>query len=194
MFMVFKKKKIVIYTIILFSVVCCCLSINNITIKKHQGHDTLSVSLKSDGDSQNLMPGEALAVSGKNSYFFKTKNDKEIARSKSIELLKDIINDPNSNQSVKTDAEYKLIEISNYVEKELKIESILAAKGLDETVVFISDTLTTITVNSNELSQKDAAKINDIALEITGNNNIKIVEVKKNMWYNISWYITVFVM
>lgn len=172
MFMVLKKKKIVLYSITLLLLICCYFGVTN-------NNDMSISSISSDGasDNKNLLPGEMMAVSSNNNYFLKTKNDREIIRSKATELLRSILDDANASPESKKDAEDAIIKMADEMDKEVKAESLLSAKGFKDNVVFISGTATTVTVNQKNLSDIDIAKINDILFEITGNNNIKIVEV-----------------
>ncbi len=175
MFMVFKKRKIIIYTAVFLLVTSCYLGFNH----SDDSIKTQPVSYQTAANEKDnsLLPGEAVAVSGENNYFLKVKNDREIIRSKATELLRSILDDKTSSQESKTKAENAIINMANEMDTEVKIESLLNAKGFKENVVFISNGSVTVTVKSDKLSSEDMAKINDIVFEINGNNNIKIVEV-----------------
>lgn len=174
MFMVLKKRKIIFYSVTFLLLISCYFGISN------KNNLTIS-SVASDGASaagnKTLLPGETLAVSSNNNYFLKTKNDREIIRSKATELLRSILDDANASPESKKEAEDAIIKIADEMDKEVKAESLLGAKGFKDNVVFVSNSSATVTVNQKNLSDKDIAKINDIVSEITGNNNIKIVEV-----------------
>lgn len=172
MFMVFKKKNIIIFSVCIL----LCLS----TYLGFERFDTLSTNdivMDDETPAEELLPGEAVVVSGDN-YFLKTKSDKEILRSKSTELLRSIIDDKNTSKDAKKEAEKKLLSMANEIDNELKIETLLKAKGYNDCVVFISENSVTVTLDKKDIKNEDVAKINDIVYEITGNNTIKIVEVK----------------
>ncbi len=174
MFMVFRRKKIVASAAACLLFVSLILGMNN---NIDNNADKISSAEVDYSHENDLLPGEAVAVSGESDYFLKAKTDKDIVRSKATELLRSILDDSTSSEESKKQAEDAIIRMAGEMDKEVKIETLLKAKGFNESVVFISDTSTTITVKSDKLSNEDMAKINDIALEITGNNNIKIVEV-----------------
>ncbi len=130
-------------------------------------------------DNENATLGEATMV-GKTdaNYFMTCRNNREVVRSKAIEILKSTIDNPNSSQEAKSKAEKEMLDISNNVESEGNIENLIKAKGFEDVVVFINDNNITVTVKSQGLTAPETAKIKDIVIEETGNNNIKIVEVK----------------
>lgn len=142
-----------------------------------------STSSKKDLISENttekdLMPGEAIAVSTQDDGILVAKNNREFARSKSAELLRKIIDDKNITSDARKKAEDSIINLAGQIEKEQKIESLLLSKGYKECVAYVSEESTMLTIRKDKLEIKDMAKINDIIYEITGNNIIKIVEVK----------------
>ena len=173
MFMVFKKKKLIILS------VCILLGLST-----YLGFDKLHFET-ADNSTQNteeqlnadLLPGEAVSVSSDN-YFLESKNDRELLRSKSTELLRSIIDNENTSEETKKEAESKLLNVARDIDNELKIENLLKAKGYNECMVFISDDSVTVTLDKENIKNEDIAKINDIVYEITGNNTIKIVEVR----------------
>ena len=107
----------------------------------------------------------------------KAKNNREIERSKACELLSKTLNDADISQDTKTKAENQLLKMSKDMDAEAECEFLLSSKGLGECIVFISDNGVNVTVSKSEITTEDVTKINDIIYEITGNNNIKIVEV-----------------
>lgn len=130
-------------------------------------------------NTENETLGEATMVSNtENNYFINCRSNREIVRSKALEVLKTTIDNPNSSQEAKDNAQKEIVNISNNIESEGNIENLIKAKGFEDVVVFINDNNITVTVKSQGLTAPETAKIKDIVIEETGNNNIKIVEVK----------------
>jgi len=144
--------------------------------------DVMTSSVETDitqNEEQNERIGEATFVDNTNTdYFLSCKNNRETVRSKAVELLKSIIDNPDSTQEAKDKAQNEIIDISKNIESEGNIENLIKAKGFEEVIVFINDNSVTVTVKSDGLTAPETAKIKDIILEETKNNNIKIVEVK----------------
>ena len=175
MFLVFKSKKLL--RIVLFVVSLCLIIAINI-FSAYKVEESKEVALESDGYSGELIPGQAVAVSEISDFFINASHYKETTRSKSIEMLRLIIDNVNSSQEAKTEAENRLISISSDINNEMVIESILKSKGVDNLVVYINESSISVLIEKNSILKEDMAKINDVIYEITGNNNIKIVEVK----------------
>ncbi|MBQ4527396.1 MAG: SpoIIIAH-like family protein [Clostridia bacterium] len=172
MFMVIKKKHISFATICILCITL--LFVHNLT-DNNKNVETKSVYEPEDAPDN----GEAIAVSSQyDEYCTEAKTNRDITRSKTCELLKNTIDNENTSQEAKKNAENQLIKLAKDMDDEIRCESLLAAKGLNNCVVFISDSSVTVTVEKKDFSSEDAAKINDIIFEQTGNNNIKIVEVK----------------
>ena len=172
MFMIIKRKQIISTLGIL--VVITAILIN--FMQTNVNEDKIQTVSESD-EFEVPDSGEAVLVSTNVDYHIKAKNDREIVRSKACEILNETIDNPNVSENNKKVAEEKIIKMSENMDKELKCESILNAKGYNDSIVFISDNGITVTIRSDLLSETDIAKINDIIFQETGNNNIKIVEV-----------------
>lgn len=138
-----------------------------------------SVATSSDENSDEEVLGEATMVSNNGSnYFEKCRSNRETVRSKSLEILNSTIENPHTTQEAKDKAQNEIIIMSNNIVSEGNIENLIKAKGFSEAVVFINDKNITVTVQTEGLTGPETAKIKDIIIEETGNNNIKIVEVK----------------
>ena len=174
MFLVFKSKKIL--RVVLFVVSLCLIIAINI-FSAYKVEECKEVALESDGYSGELIPGQAVAVSEISDFFVNASHYKETTRSKSREMLRLIIDNVNSSQKAKSEAENRLISISSDINNEMVIESILKSKGVDNLVVYINESSISVLIEKNSILKEDMAKINDVIYEITGNNNIKIVEL-----------------
>jgi len=172
MFMIIKRKQIVSVIGIMIVITAIFINLKQENLNK----ETTKMTSESEGveipDS-----GEAVLVSADEDYYIKAKNDREIVRGKACEILNETIDNPNVSEDNKKIAEEKIIKMSEDMDNELKCESILNSKGYNNSIVFISDNVITVTISSNVLDKTDIAKINDIIFQETGNNNIKIVEV-----------------
>ncbi len=173
--MVLKMKKIISILLVFAVMFGLCLAAKEVFNEK-----TVVINeenINSEQFSNDLLPGEAMVVSANNEYTYKFKNDREVIRSKAAEILRLIINDSASSEDAKKEAEEQILKMADNINKEAQIESLLNAKGFEGAVVFISDSSVSVTVAAKKLSNEEIAKINDIVYEISGNNNVKIVEV-----------------
>ena len=174
MFVVLKSKKI-IFSVVLIAVFILVITLCSTVENNLSGVD---IAVLSDSYEYNVLPGEAVSVSNNNNFFADAKHNKEIARAKTVEMLQNIIDNENSDMESKSDAESRIISIASDINNEMIIESLITSKGINNVEVFINEKNINVIVEENGLKNEDVAKINDVIYEITGNNNIKIVEVK----------------
>lgn len=103
------------------------------------------------------------------------KFNREQTRSKSKEMLLEIINNENLSEDAKKDAVDKMLALTERMEKENAAETQLAAKGFADSIVSISDESVDVTLNIEELSDAKRAQIEDIIMRKTGCELNKIV-------------------
>lgn len=90
------------------------------------------------------------------------KLNREQTRSKSQELLLQIVNNESLDQESKQQAIDELVAMTDIMEKESVCEQQLMAKGFEECVVLISEDCVDVTVNRTELTEVEKAQIEDI--------------------------------
>ena len=114
-------------------------------------------------------------------YFSQVRVERQQSRDEAIETVKNIFSSSSSLSSKELeDATTAASKITEAVEKETKIESMIKAKGFEECVVFLDNGKANIVVKSEGLLPSEAAQIKDIilgAVDIKA-ENIRIVEVK----------------
>lgn len=95
-------------------------------------------------------------------YFIESKLERDKKRSEMISNLNDIINSQNTSEEIRDQAvNMKLNTITN-TEKEVFIENMIMAKGFNDVIVYLSDQSINVVVSSDNLTEKDVAKIVDI--------------------------------
>lgn len=180
-----KKKQI---TMIMLAVMVCIAGYLNIIYDKETYSDlddyiATVTEVKDKQDDINL--GEAQMVSSNGveneniqDVFAKCRLERDESRSENIDMLTATINNSNVSDDAKLQAEGKLLNISDSIEKEINIENIIRLRGFDDVIAFISDENVTITVRTEKLTQPQVAQINDAVNEYIDTKNVKIVEVK----------------
>ncbi|MBQ8525195.1 MAG: SpoIIIAH-like family protein [Clostridia bacterium] len=135
-----------------------------------------------DTDDEYIPVGEAVPISSESikevDYFQKAKIDREAERAETIDLLNNMINNPNTTADSKVNAENRLAAIADNISVEAAAEGLIKAKGYHDAVVYIGESSVNVVVAAETLTAGDTAKIRDIVFEQTNNNNIKIVAVK----------------
>ncbi len=112
-------------------------------------------------------------------FFVEYRMERDRVRSQQIELLKDIVQNPNSVQETRQEAQAVLLEITKRMEKELQLENLIAAKGYEDAVLFIQPSGVTVIIKSEQLSQEDVTRIGDLVSRSTGHDLKDIVVIPK---------------
>lgn len=126
-----------------------------------------SVEVNSDTSDD---AGTAVFVnsSSDSSYFIQAKLEREQARAKQKEILTEMINNENVDQTKKAEVADELLKIQQRIEKETAAEAMIEAKGFKEVYVRIDDDTVDIVVNKETLSETEIAQIEDIVKRKTG--------------------------
>ena len=133
------------------------------------GSSTDSNSGSTDDGSVDGTPGEAVLTNGSvSSVAAQAKVSREQVRSKNKETLQSIIDNKNLSDAEKENAVNQIVQMTEIAEKEAAAESLLAAKGFNDSVVSITDDQADVIVGASELSDANRAQIEDIVTRKTG--------------------------
>ena len=113
-------------------------------------------------------------------FFIETRLERDKKRSEMVSNLNEIINNNNSNQDIRNQAQSMKLNLITSTEKEMMIESMVMAKGFSDVVVYLSDQSINIVVQSEGLSSTDVAKIVDIVRRETQISMDNIIIMNKN--------------
>lgn len=111
-------------------------------------------------------------------YFVEYRLSRDKLRANLVDRLDEIVNNTNTTEAVRTEAQEEIIKLGNISQKELEIEGLIKSKGFTEALTFIADKDIKIVVDSKELTEQDMVKILDIVKSETtfDMNNIKIMK------------------
>lgn len=127
----------------------------------------------------NSVTEETLETSANSKdYFAQAKIEKENARSKALEILKETAENESFDEQTRKNAQDKILSLASSSEKEAIIENVANAKGYENISVYIDGESVDIIVEKEDFSQNDVNIIKDIVTEQLdiGPNNIKIVQ------------------
>lgn len=122
-------------------------------------------------------PGEAVMVESDAvipEYFAEAKVERENARAKSQDMLYELMAKADTPEEEKSQAAQKILELQKRIENEAAAEAMIKAKGFDEAYVRIYDDCADVIVDREEISQQEAAQIQDILTRVTGMGADKI--------------------
>lgn len=109
-------------------------------------------------------------IKSESEYFSSARLDRQSARDEAIEKLQSVIDDDKSSAEVKKTATEGIAKISDTINIENKIESLVTAKGADNCIAVVNDDATRvdIIVDVPELTDSLILQIKEIAMQQLG--------------------------
>lgn len=101
-------------------------------------------------------------------YFAQSKQTRDIARSESMEVFKEVTSDSNADKDSKEQANAKLTAAADNMAKESTIEGLVKSKGFEDCFVTVDDSGVNVVVKGNQLEKDSVAQIKDIVIAQTG--------------------------
>ena len=127
-------------------------------------------------DQETDQVGEAVLTSATgNEMMYSVKLKREQTRAESKEMLREIINNANATEQQKNDAISSIMELAEFSEKENAAETLLSAKGFEDSVVSMSKDGVDVVVAKEKLSEQELAQVEDIVSRKTGVTMEKVV-------------------
>ena len=135
---------------------------------------------KTNNNSENKDEEKVETNADTNDQFASAKIEKENARSKSLEILNQTAANESFDEETRKQAQERILQMAENVEKEATVENIAKAKGYSQIAVYIDGTAVDMIVKKDDLSEDDIVKLKEIAAEQLniGAKDIKIVQVK----------------
>jgi stage III sporulation protein AH len=118
-------------------------------------------------------------TSSDDDFFANYRLDRERVRGHQVELLQEVINDPNSDAGMRKEAQDRLIQISERMDKELQLEALIKAKGFTEAALFIQPESATAILEKDGMAESDVAVVADMISRVTGYKLEDIVVIPK---------------
>lgn len=95
-------------------------------------------------------------------YFEEYRLERDRYRSKQVELLRELVNSPNSLQETRKEAQKKLLILIENMDIEFQIENVLVARGFKDAVVFMRPDSATVVINASSFLKEDTGKLKEI--------------------------------
>ncbi len=130
--------------------------------------DIAEASVDENGDPIDAESVGEVVLTNASVTLSQAKLNREQTRSKSKEMLLEIINSESLSEDAKKDAVNKMISMTEQMEKETAAETQLAAKGFQDAIVSISDDSVDVTLSIDSLTDTQRTQIEDIIMRKTG--------------------------
>ncbi|MDI3310188.1 MAG: SpoIIIAH-like family protein [Thermoanaerobacterium sp.] len=180
--MYLKKKSIAIASLVLLIAIAFVINYNyqnginkNASSKSSLNSQLMDNSKVSNSSSTNEQSEAATALSS--GLFASYRQDRDINRSRSLEALQEIVNNKNTSQETRDEAQKQIIKLTETNQKELILENLIKAKRFQDAIVLIDNNTANVIVQADKLSAQEVAKIQDVVSQQTGFplDNIKIM-------------------
>jgi len=124
----------------------------------------------SDDSTETIVDDDPVEwdVNNRDEYFIEYRLERERVRSKELDILMQMINNPNVTPSSKTEAEAKLLELQGIMELELQVEGAVKAQGFANAVLIMQQGGALVIVDAEELTSQQILLIAQITSQSTG--------------------------
>ncbi|HWI54607.1 MAG TPA: SpoIIIAH-like family protein, partial [Desulfobacteria bacterium] len=112
-------------------------------------------------------------------FFVEYRLERDRTRSQQVDWLREIVNNQNSPEDSKKEAQQRLLGITKIIETEMKLENLLKAENFKDAVVVTDEKSVTIIVQVPVLTTVDKNKIVEITSRITGLEEQQIKIIRK---------------
>ncbi|NDO70597.1 SpoIIIAH-like family protein [Schaedlerella arabinosiphila] len=130
--------------------------------------ETGNMEIASTDSEVEGTPGEAvLTNSAANTTVAEAKVSREQVRAQNKETLHAIIDNTNISEEEKQGAVAQMVQMTQFAEQEMAIETLMASKGFSEAVVSLTNDSVDVVVDAAELTDANRAQIEDIVTRKT---------------------------
>lgn len=101
-------------------------------------------------------------------FFIEYRLERDRQRSQQVALLKQIMDNPNSDSEGRQEAQKRLVELTQQMDLELQLEKLIVAKGYEDAALFIHPNAVNVIIMADSFNDQDANKIGDLVSRSTG--------------------------
>jgi stage III sporulation protein AH len=114
-----------------------------------------------------------------NEFFVEYRLERDRTRSQQIDWLREVVNNGNSPEETRREAQRRILGITQAIDVEMKMESLIKAENYKDAVVLVQDKSATIIVQAPMLTKLDKKTLTGIAVRMTGLSAENIVIITK---------------
>jgi stage III sporulation protein AH len=101
-------------------------------------------------------------------FFVEYRMQRERVRANEVEMLNQMVDNPNISEAGKRQAEEQLLALIEVMEKELMVENLLKANGFRDAVFFYRGNVANVVVQAENLSDQEFLQIAEMVSSATG--------------------------
>lgn len=123
--------------------------------------------------------GQYSRIVTQNGFFVEYRLERDRVRSQQIDLYREIVNNQNSPDETRKEAQQRLLGISQAIDTEMKLENLIKAENYKDVVVCVQEKSATVIVQSPLMTQPDKDRLIQIAVRVTGLSAESVVVIAK---------------
>ncbi len=150
-------------------------------IEISEGVQIIEQGVVNQNTNQDVNFTKAKEEGDEKDFFIEYKLERDKSRSEQINIFREMINNPNSDQAIKKEAQKMMLALTDKMEKEMEIESLIRARGYKEALAYIHDEAVDVIIHTNGLEKEDVAKVGDIIIKVTGFNTEEVTIIEKKI-------------
>ncbi len=166
--------------LVLVALFSAMLYIGYLELKPQDNLAIIDTAVQSDEDQYTWLNEDYVNLSKLpegSRFFVEYRLDRDRTRERQLDLLQNIVEDPNSVAETRQEAQQKILQISNYLDQELQLENLIKAKGFNDAVILIQPQSVSVVVDQKDFNRDEIAQITDLIITITSQSieNIYII-------------------
>lgn len=150
-------------------------------IEMSEGVQIIEQGVVKQNSNQDVNFTKAKNEESEKDFFIEYKLERDKARSEQVNIFRELINNPNSDQATKKEAQKMMLALTGKMEKEMEIESLIRARGYKDALAYIHDEAVDVIIHTNGLEKEDVAKVGDIIVKVTGFNTEDVTIIEKKL-------------
>ncbi|WP_238492440.1 SpoIIIAH-like family protein [Desulfotruncus alcoholivorax] len=134
-------------------------------------------------DKQDLSSEQTQSdISDPESFFVEYRMDRERARGKQVELLREVMASSSIDEETRKTAHEKFLDISSSISKEMELENLLRARGFKDAAVFLDGDSVTVVVQpgQKEVASRDNSDLAQLVAKSTGVTADNVIIITKD--------------
>jgi len=201
------RKKIALGFLVFLGIACCVAGFSSASKKiagllgkteptsvsisqPEQPQDPSLTGEASSEDSQNLNSGQAPQdaqeaqsdMSDPEAFFVEYRMDRERARGKQVELLREVMASASIDEATRKTAHEEFLNISSSISKEMELENLIRARGFQDAAVFLDGDSVTVVVQPGpkEVASEDNSDLAQLVAKSTGVTEDNVIIITKD--------------
>lgn len=108
-------------------------------------------------------------INDREDFFLEFRLERDRSRSQQLDLLQSLLSHPDTEPEVMTESQRRIILITERMEKEMEVESLIRARGYEDALAFIhGESIDIIVLHPHSLSEDQVEEVADTASRVTG--------------------------